>query len=49
MAAVTNWASRRGAEGVRLVSGSARKEAHPFYESLGFVRVKEQTNYRLKL
>ena len=35
MAEVEKWAGDIGAEGIRLVSGAERKEAHKFYEETG--------------
>ena len=46
---VASWASGRGASGIRLLSCTSRSDAHAFYESLGFVKLKEQSNYRLTL
>lgn len=49
MAALEAWAVERGASGLRLVSGTARTEAHAFYERLGFTSTKTQRNYRKPL
>lgn len=46
MAAVERWARERGAEGVRLVSGSSREEAHRFYTGLGYEQAKLQINFK---
>ena len=42
---IEQWARYTGAEGIRLNSGSERKEAHAFYESCGYVQKKLQANY----
>ena len=39
---VENWAKSMGINTVRLNSGAARKEAHRFYEALGYMDRKEQ-------
>lgn len=39
---VENWAKSRGINTVRLNSGAARKDAHRFYEALGYMDRKEQ-------
>jgi predicted N-acetyltransferase YhbS/8-oxo-dGTP pyrophosphatase MutT (NUDIX family) len=39
------WARSAGSAGVRLVSGSARSEAHRFYLACGYVLRKEQKNF----
>lgn len=46
MAAVEQWAHERGAEGVRLVSGTSRDEAHRFYTDLGYEQAKLQYNFK---
>ncbi len=43
---IEEWAKSTGAEGVRLVSGAERKEAHEFYKKCGFVQNKEQLNFK---
>ncbi len=43
---VEEWAKASGAAGVRLVSGTARTEAHAFYQSCGYHREKEQLNFK---
>ncbi|MEI5991131.1 GNAT family N-acetyltransferase [Enterococcus crotali] len=40
------WAKEQGAKGIRLNSGVERTEAHKFYEHQGYVRVKNQVNFR---
>jgi GNAT superfamily N-acetyltransferase len=42
VAAAERWARRRGASGLSLTSNVIRREAHGFYEHLGFERVKSQ-------
>jgi N-acetylglutamate synthase-like GNAT family acetyltransferase len=46
VAAVESWARRRGLAEVSVRSAITRAESHPFYERLGFVRVKTQHVYR---
>lgn len=40
------WAKETNAKGVRLVSGSTRKDAHSFYRRLGYSGGKEQLNFK---
>ena len=40
------WAIKRNAKGIRLVSGEKRKEAHKFYEKCGFESTKNQKNFK---
>lgn len=40
------WAREEGVKGIRLNSGVERTEAHKFYEHQGYVRVKNQVNFR---
>jgi N-acetylglutamate synthase-like GNAT family acetyltransferase len=44
--AVETWAYQRGLEEVTVRSAITRAESHPFYEHLGFARVKTQHVYR---
>jgi GNAT superfamily N-acetyltransferase len=44
--AVEEWAHTRGFTEVSVRSNAARPESHPFYEKLGFDRVKTQHVYR---
>jgi N-acetylglutamate synthase-like GNAT family acetyltransferase len=46
VAAIESWAQQRGLEEVSVRSAITRSESHPFYEELGFVRVKTQHVYR---
>ncbi len=46
---VEEWAISTGAESVRLVSGSERKDAHEFYKKCGYAQNKEQLNFRKPL
>lgn len=39
------WAREEGCEGVRLVSGMNRAEAHKFYAHCGYALRKEQKNF----
>lgn len=43
---VENWAKATDAVGIRLCSGSLRKEAHLFYKHCGYVKTKEQLNFK---
>ncbi|MFK8017508.1 MAG: GNAT family N-acetyltransferase, partial [Gammaproteobacteria bacterium] len=43
--AAEEWKSRRGVSVIVVRSNIVRDESHPFYESLGFVRVKTQHVY----
>ena len=43
---VEEWAKETGAEGVRLVSGSTRVDAHSFYRSCGYSGDKMQLNLK---
>ena len=47
--AVETWAMDSGATGVRLVSGSTRKEAHIFYRHCGYTGDKLQLNLCKKI
>ncbi|MEY2577720.1 MAG: hypothetical protein QOI49_544 [Verrucomicrobiota bacterium] len=47
--AVEQWARGRGLEQVSVRSNVARPESHPFYEKVGYTRVKTQHAYRKKL
>lgn len=49
VAAVERWAGARGLELVAVRSNVKRSESHPFYERLGYVRVKTQHAYRKRL
>lgn len=44
--AVENWARETGADGVRLVSGANRKEAHAFYRACLYGNEKQQINFK---
>lgn len=44
--AVEKWGKETGASGVRLVSGSERKEAHMFYKHCNYIESKEQKNFK---
>ena len=46
--AVQSWAAARGLPEVTVRSNIARAESHPFYERLGFTRVKTQHVYRMR-
>jgi GNAT superfamily N-acetyltransferase len=49
VAAVEGWASKRGLEQMAVRSNVVRTESHPFYERLGYVRVKTQHGYRKQI
>ena len=49
IARVEQWAEGRGLKQVTVRSNVIRTESHPFYERLGFTRVKTQHAYRKKL
>ena len=44
--AVECWAKETGAEGIRLVSGANRTDAHKFYIDCGFEGGKQQLNFK---
>jgi GNAT superfamily N-acetyltransferase len=43
---VEQWATERGITQVSVRSNSVRTESHPFYERMGYVRIKTQHAYR---
>ena len=45
VSAVETWASSRGVDSVAVRSNVVRTESHPFYERLGYHRVKTQHAY----
>ncbi|HEX2249485.1 MAG TPA: GNAT family N-acetyltransferase, partial [Gemmatimonadales bacterium] len=47
--AVEEWATGRGLTQMAVRSSVLRAESHPFYERLGYVRVKTQHAYRKRL
>ena len=47
--AVERWAASRGVAQVSVRSNVVRVESHPFYERLGYKRVKTQHSYRKTL
>jgi GNAT superfamily N-acetyltransferase len=47
--AVEDWARTRGLNDVSVRSNVIRPESHPFYERIGYVRVKTQHAYRKRL
>jgi GNAT superfamily N-acetyltransferase len=49
VAAVEEWASQRGLNQLAVRSNIVRAESHPFYEQLGFVKLKTQHAYRKQL
>lgn len=46
VSALESWAAARGLPMVTVRSNVVRQESHPFYERLGFERVKTQHAYR---
>jgi GNAT superfamily N-acetyltransferase len=44
--AVERWAHGRGLDDVSVRSNVIRPESHPFYERLGYTRIKTQHTYR---
>ena len=49
VATVEEWAAQRGIVQLAVRSNIVRTESHPFYERLGFVRLKTQHAYRKQL
>jgi GNAT superfamily N-acetyltransferase len=49
MTALEQWAAGRGLQLMAVRSSVLRTESHPFYERLGYVRVKTQHAYRKAL
>jgi GNAT superfamily N-acetyltransferase len=49
VAAVEEWAVQRGLSQLAVRSNIVRSESHPFYERLGFVRLKTQHAYRKQI
>jgi GNAT superfamily N-acetyltransferase len=47
--ALEDWARRRGLDFVTVRSNAARTESHPFYERVGYARLKTQHVYRKSL
>jgi GNAT superfamily N-acetyltransferase len=47
--AIETWAGARGLRVVKVRSNVARAESHPFYQQLGYVRIKTQHVYRKPL
>jgi GNAT superfamily N-acetyltransferase len=47
--AVEEWAATRGLGAVKVRSNVIRPESHPFYERLGFDRIKTQHVYRKRV
>ena len=47
--AVERWAARRGLEQISVRSNIVRTESHPFYERVGYTRLKTQHTYRKEL
>jgi GNAT superfamily N-acetyltransferase len=47
--AIERWAASRGVPHVSVRSNIVRVESHPFYERLGYSRVKTQHSYRKAL
>jgi GNAT superfamily N-acetyltransferase len=49
VAEVETWAAGRGIRQMAVRSNVTREESHPFYERLGYTRVKTQHAYRKRL
>jgi GNAT superfamily N-acetyltransferase len=49
VAAIEQWATARGLPQISVRSNIVRIESHPFYERLGYTRVKTQHSYRKAL
>jgi len=49
IAAVEAWAASRGIDQIAVRSNIVRVESHPFYEGLGYTRVKTQHAYGKRL
>jgi ribosomal protein S18 acetylase RimI-like enzyme len=49
VAAVEQWAAARGLDEISVRSSVLRTESHPFYQRLGYTRVKTQHAYRKRL
>lgn len=49
VSAVERWAAARGLDEITVRSNVVRAESHPFYERLGYTRVKTQHAYRMEL
>jgi GNAT superfamily N-acetyltransferase len=49
IAAVEEWAVQRGLEQIAVRSNVLRVESHPFYQRLGYVRIKTQHAYSKRL
>jgi GNAT superfamily N-acetyltransferase len=47
--AVEQWALARGLNEISVRSNIVRVEAHPFYEAMGYARIKTQHAYRKRL
>jgi GNAT superfamily N-acetyltransferase len=47
--AVEQWARGRGLDQISVRSNVARAESHPFYERVGYTRLKTQHVYRKRL
>ncbi|WP_445634380.1 Ribosomal protein S18 acetylase RimI [Nostoc sp. DSM 114161] len=49
MQQIEQWASLLGCDGVRLNSNIKRKEAHLFYEKIGYTNIKQSMTFTKKL
>lgn len=49
MQQVEQWANMLGSEGVILRSNIKRKEAHLFYEKIGYTNIKQSVTFYKKL
>ncbi|MCW5314595.1 GNAT family N-acetyltransferase [Nostoc sp. KVJ3] len=49
MQQIENWASLAGSEGVLVRSNIKRKEAHLFYEKIGYTNIKQSLTFHKQL
>jgi GNAT superfamily N-acetyltransferase len=49
VAAAEAWAASRGLALMTVRSNVTRSESHPFYERLGYLKIKTQHAYRKRL
>jgi GNAT superfamily N-acetyltransferase len=49
MQQIEEWASLLGCDGVRLNSNIKRKEAHSFYEKIGYTNIKQSMTFTKKI
>jgi ribosomal protein S18 acetylase RimI-like enzyme len=49
MSKAEEWAREKGSKSLKLVSNVARVESHEFYGKLGYIKTKEQAQFRKEL